>query len=223
MNTTRKKRAVCLGAILGLTLTAASARANTEDSLTVTITPQASYGVQVDTTNTNLDLGAVGLNTATNTVTASTVTITSSYASTNLTLQGVMGGTGTPWQFASTNAAAPTSDHLGVWAVFTDTSVGTAASFGAADSGGDYWVGTASGTTANVVSGTPQAVGGTAGAGQFITKQTSDAGYKTMTNLPSDNADPGGSESHLFLGFKLPPSTTDTHPKLITFVLTAHG
>jgi hypothetical protein len=139
-----------------------------------------------------------------------------------LTLQGVMSGAGTPWSFETANTASQSQDKLAVWAVFTDTSV-TTAPLGAGGSG-NYWVGTSSATGKNVVSGTPQNAGGVAGSGVFVTGTTGTAGYKTMTNMhpfsPGSNYE---GKAHLYLNFTLPSATTDTNPKLITFVLTAHN
>lgn len=210
----RSKAALAaLGVLIGL---AGTARAGTSDALTVTITPTAAYSVTVTTTNVVLNLGSVGLNTSTQTVRPSTITVTSSYAQTNLQMQGIMAGAGTPWTFAS-NTASLGNNQLATWAVFTDTSVTVAPAQGA-----NYFVGTVPGAAgSDVVDTTQRNIGGVAGTGLFITGTTGSAGYKQMTNLPPNTVDLPASRAHLWTYFTLPPTTTDNNAKLVTFVITA--
>lgn len=202
-----------LGVLLGLV---GSASAGTSDALTVTITPMAAYSVTVTTTNVVLNLGSVGLNTSTQTVRPSTITVTSSYAQTNLQMQGIMAGAGTPWTFAS-NTASLGNNQLATWAVFTDTSMASVPAQGA-----DYFVGTVPGAAgSDVVDTTQRNVGGVAGTGLFITGTAASAGYKQMTNLPPNSVDLAASRAHMWLYFTLPLTTTDNNAKLVTFVITA--
>ena len=91
------KRAAVLAVALGFTTLA---RAAVSDSLTVTITPNAFYAVDIDTSNfAGMNLGTVDLAASTQTVLPSTVTIQSTYATTDLRLQGSIASAGTPWTF----------------------------------------------------------------------------------------------------------------------------
>jgi hypothetical protein len=202
---------------LAALFTAGAAAAATTDSLTVTITPNAQYSVTVTTTpGVVLNLGTVGLNSSTQTVSPSTITVTSSYAKTNLQLNGIMSGTGVPWTFAS-NTASLSQDQLATWAVFTSTSLSVAPAVG-------YFTGTVPGAAgSNVVDTSVRNIGGAGGAGTslFLTPTTASAGYKSMFNIPSNAADLAASRAHMWMYFNLPPSTTDVNAKLITFVITA--
>jgi hypothetical protein len=106
--------------------------------------------------------------------------------------------------------------------VFTDTSVTSSGAFGTPGLG-SYWVGASSGTGSNVVSGTPQNVGGTAGSGVFVTGTAGTSGYKTMQNLPSfTGTGQYAGMAYLYLAFQTPPATTSSVAQLISFLLTAH-
>lgn len=212
---TRKRRLTALAATLGLAWAQAASAAD-KDSLTVTITPVAAYGVTVTTTNVVLDLGSMALNGSTQTVRPSTITVTSSYATTNLTLAGIMSGAGTPWQF-SADTTVPLNDRLQTWAVFTDTSASTPPAQAAG-----YFAGTVPGAAGSaVVDTTPRAVGGASGTGLFVNSVSAAAPYKAMTNLPSDAVDAAAATAHMWVYFKLPPSTTDMNAKRVTFLITA--
>ena len=212
---TQKRRLAALALALGLTCGRAASAAD-KDSLTVTITPIAAYGVLVTTTNVGLDLGSVALNASTQTVKPSTITVTSSWATTNLTLTGIMGGTGTPWTF-SPNTAVAGNNQLQTWAVFTDTSSSVMPAQGAG-----YFSGTVPAAAGSgVVDASARAIGGASGTGLFVNSASAAAPYKAMTNLPSNAVDPAAATAHLWLYFKLPASTTDLNAKLVTFLLTA--
>ncbi|MCM2303179.1 MAG: hypothetical protein NDJ72_00635 [Elusimicrobia bacterium] len=190
--------------------------AGVTDSLTVTIIPDASYSLSVTTTNVGLDLGTVGLTLSTQTVRPSTITVTSSYAGTDLKLQGSMSSPGVPWTF-SANTAVPAADALASWAVFTDTSVTVAP----AQAGG-FFSGTVPGASgSDVIDGTNRDVGVVAGVNPRFVALAAEAGYKSMESIPSNAVDLAASRSHLWLYFTLPPSTTDTTAKRITMTLTA--
>ncbi len=229
----RRWRTAALAAGLcmaGLSVKPVSAQATTTASLTVTITPSASYSLSITTGSTAaMNLGSVGLNSSTFTVSPATVTVTSSYAYTGLTLQGaITSPSGTAWTFATSGAISGAQDTLGTWAVFTDTSVpwGT---LGTTLNTGNYWVGTSSATSSNVVGGGVVPVGmtgnscpteGSAGA-RFIPLSGA-TGYKKMGCLKSNSTDAPQATSYLWLGFQLPTVTTDaSHAQLVSLTLTA--
>src|SRR4051812_1936116 len=96
MNTLKKVAVV----LLLSTVFATHAKAATSDLLTVTITPNASYAVDIDTQNVTLNLGTVALGATVQTMRPSTVTVQSTYASTDLRLQGSIAvGSGQVWSF----------------------------------------------------------------------------------------------------------------------------
>lgn len=216
-NEMKAKQRWMTGLAAGLALLASGrAEAAGSDSLTVTITPDAAYSLTVTTTNVGLNLGTVGLTLSTQTVRPSTITVTSSYAATDLKLQGSMAGTGTPWTF-SANTAVPAADALAAWAVFTDTGVTVAPT-----QAGGFFSGTVPGASgSDVIDGTNRDVGVVAAANPRFVALPAEAGYKTMESIPSNAADLAASRSHLWLYFTLPPSTTDTNAKRITMTLTA--
>lgn len=213
MNAQLKKWTRTLGAaMLGL-LAAVGAEAADTGALTVTITPTAAYSILIDTTATTLDLGTVGLGNSTWTLRPATVTVNSSYATTELSLQGNMVAGG--WTFDD-NTATNEQDALKAWAVFTDT--GVAAAPGQASG---YFSGTTPSVDgSDVISAGAEDVGTAGGESKFVAA-TGDAGYKSMENIPSNAVDAGAAASHLWLRFTLPPATTDTTPKRIQVILTA--
>ena len=226
----RRWRTAALAAGLGMlvfVVKPVSAQATTTGSLTVTITPSASYALSITTVSASMNLGTVSLGASTFTVTPATVTVTSSYAYTGLTLQGAITATANPWSFATSGALSGAQDTLGTWAVFTDTSVpwGT---LGTSLGGGNYWLGTSSSTTSNVVGGGVVPVGmtgnscpteGSAGA-RFIAASGA-TGYKKMGCLTSNSVDAAQSKSYLWLGFQTPSATTSTNAQNVTLTLTA--
>ena len=94
----KRLKKIALALALGLGLAHVSQAAVT-DQLVVTITPNAYYSVAIDTANVVLDLGTVALTASTQTVRPSTVTILSTFATTDLRLQGAITSAGTPWTF----------------------------------------------------------------------------------------------------------------------------
>src|SRR5689334_19580721 len=107
------KAALALAFVLGLSHVAHAY--NTSDSLTVTIAPNAFYAVDIDTANVVLNLGAVDLGVSTQTVSPSTVTVYSTFATTDLKLQGAIGPT---WTFDDVTTSSE-SNKLAAWATFT--------------------------------------------------------------------------------------------------------
>ena len=212
----REMKGVLTALWLGLGLTGArEAVAASTDSLTVTITPNALYAVSINTASVVLDLGGVNLGASTQTVSPATVTIQSSYAGTDLKLQGSIAPGVAPWSF-SADSTTLENDKLAAWAVFTDLSVSAAPG---QTSG--YFNGTAPGTANDMIDGTSQDVGAVSGVGTGFLAGTSDAGYKTMQAIPNYTTDQTASRSHLWLYFRLPGGTTSSAAQKITVTLFA--
>ncbi len=206
-----------LALAIGLGLTG-RAQAATTDSLTVTITPNAYYDVDITTYSSALmNLGLVNLAASTWTVRPATVTINSTYAATDLKLQGQINTSGgTAWQFDSDTSNA-NLDRLQSWAVFTDTGVAAAPS---QTSG--YFSGTTPGVSnSDVISTTNEDVGTAGSDTGMFEAAAADAGFKDMDNLTSSLVDAPASASHLWLRFKLPNATTSSTAQDITITLTA--
>jgi hypothetical protein len=214
MNATKKLWSLALG--LGLALIAGRAYAADKDSLTVTITPNVYYAVVITTgTGSFLDLGSVPLGVSTWTVRPATVTIQSTYAGTDLKLQGNITSAGSAWSF-SADSTTIAGNELAAWAVFTDTSV---AASPAQTSG--YFNGTTQGTGNDMIDGTLRDVGAVAAAGSAFLAGTGDAGYKTMQAIPTETVDAASSRAHLWLRFRLPGSSSTPDAQKITLTLTA--
>jgi hypothetical protein len=189
------------------------AQAAVSDSLTVTITPNAFYAVDIDTANVTLDLGTVALGASTQTVRGSTVTIQSSYATTDLRLQGGITSAGTPWTFDA-NTASNESDAIATWATFTSIARSSVPALGA-----DYFSGTQPNVSDSDVVSTSNNYVGTAGAVNNLFENNSDFDAKDMDDMnPSPAA---SSTSLLWLNFRLPNATTSTNAQNITIMLTA--
>jgi hypothetical protein len=182
--------------------------------LTVTITPNAFYAVDIDTTNVVLDLGTVDLAASTQTVQPSTVTIESSFATTDLQLQGFINSAGTPWTFDA-DTSSNEQDALQAWGVFTSIAHSTAP----AQSGG-YFSGTQPGVNdSDVISNTNRYVGTQGGVNNLFEAASGEHGFKDMDALaPSPNP---LATSLLWLNFRLPSNTTTTNAQNISIVLTA--
>jgi hypothetical protein len=212
----RTKGWTVLGALLLLgSLFVGSAQAATNDSLTVTITPNAQYIVDIDSNpfaGAWLNLGAVNLGASTWTVRPATVAVQSTYATTELSLQG------TPlddWTLDA-NTATNEADALKAWAVFTDTGVSNVP----AQASG-YFSGTVPNVNNSDVIGTANLGVGTGGGLTQFVALPGDAGHKTMENIPSELVDAAASHAHLWLRFTLPPTTTTLTSKRIYLTLTA--
>ncbi len=205
------KKAAVLALALGFT---AQVRAAVSDSLTVTITPNAFYAVDIDTANVSLDLGTVDLAASTQTVQPSTVTIQSTYATTDLRLQGVIASAGTPWTFDA-DTSSNESDSLQAWGVFT-----TVARSSAPTQTGGYFSGTQPGVNnSDVISTTNRYVGTQGGVTNHFEADSGDFAFKDMDSLPPSPA--AASLSHLWLRFRLPSASTTVDAQNITITLTA--
>ena len=212
MKTQRKKWTAALALLLGL---AGRASAAQSDSLTVTITPTAAYSLTVTTVSAALDLGVVALNGSTWTVKPATVTVTSNYTNTDLTLIGTMLSGG--WTLEDVDASNPTSDRLGAWAVFTDTSVAASP----AQAGGFFSGITPNVDNTDVIDDIVQDVGTGADTFKQFVAATGEAGYKPMEDIQSNVVDIPASKSYLWLRFRLPPTSADLTPKLLQLTITA--
>ncbi len=190
------------------------AQAAVTDSLTVTITPNAFYSVDIDTTNVALDLGVVDLAASTQTVQPSTVTILSSYATTDLRLQGTIDSAGTDWTFDA-DTSSNELDALQAWGVFTTIAHTTAP----AQSGG-YFSGTQPGVNdSDLISTTNRYVGTQGGVTNQFEAASGEHGFKDMDALAPSPA--AAATSLLWLRFRLPSNTTTTNPQNISIILTA--
>jgi hypothetical protein len=185
----------------------------------VTVTPNASYSLTLSTglAANSFALGNVNLAASTFTVNPATVTITSSFATTGLTLQGLVAG---GWSLETANTAALAQDKLAAWAVFTDTGVNSAAAVAAL--GGAFSGTAADADDSDVLSGAALSVGNlvTAHLREFVLTSGA-ANYKSMHNLPSNSVDAGGAQSHLWLKLKLPPTSSTLAQQSLTVVVTA--
>lgn len=213
----RTKGWTALGALLLLgTLLAGKAQAQSSDSLTVTITPNAQYIVDVDTNPSAgdwLNLGSVNLGASTWTVRPATVTVQSTYASTELALQGTMLSGG--WTLDA-DTATNEADSLKAWSVFTDTSVAASPS-----QAGGYFSGTVPGANNSDVIGTANLGVGTGGGVTLFVAAPGEAGYKSMESIPSSAVDLAASRAHLWLRFTLPPTTSNLTAKQLYLTVTA--
>ena len=205
-----------LRAALGLTLALAAGTAQAADipdSLTITITPNGYYAVDITTNGPDLDLGYVNVNTATQTVKPATVTVQSSWATTDLRLQGTALDT---W-FLDTDATAGEQNALQAWAVFTDTSVAAAPT-----KAGGTFVGDTLAAPSDLISTTNRYVGASATHGDaWFVRNSGDPGYKTMDAITNEATDAAASRSHLWFYFKTPPSTTIGTAQRLYVTLTA--
>lgn len=180
------------------------------DSLTITITPNAQYRLDIDTTNTSLDLGFVDLAQDTFTVKPATVTIGSTFATTDVRIVTQISG---GWSL-DTNTASNESDFLQAWGVFTDTSVASTPAISS-------FTGTVFGANNSTVLGTSVGYAGLAGGiTQYVLLPT-DAGYKTMSNIPPYTTDEAASKAYLWLRFRMPPATTTSNAQFVTITLGA--
>lgn len=208
----KRAAAWLFGAALGLALAGrAAAQVSDKDALTVTITPNAYYAVTVTTgAAAYLNLGLVNLAASTYTAHPATVTITSTYAGTDLRLQGVM--LSGNWLFDA-DTTTNESDRLQAWALFTDT--GTAAGV-PADA---FFTGTApTANNSDVFDATDRHVDDNGGSTDRFVLTAGDANYKSMEDLPNTG---GAASSHLWFKFRLPSATTSTGAHGIQVVLTA--
>jgi hypothetical protein len=206
---------VALGLGLFLGFARLNATAAVTDSLTVTITPNAFYSVVIDTANVGLNLGTVALSASTQTVRPSTVTIQSTYATTDLKLQGAITSGGTPWTFDN-DATSTETDKLASWATFTSIARSSAPTMTA-----DYFSGTTPGSSdSDMVDANNRYVGSSAGDGTTnLFENNSGFDSKDMDAMSPIPAASG--TSHLWLSFRMPNVTTTNNAQNITLTLTA--
>jgi hypothetical protein len=201
MNSSMKLVLAGVAVLLGLGVTASAADT---DSLTVTIVPTASYSLTVATgpaAGSWLDLGVVPLNTSTWTVRPATVTGT------------VLSG---GWTLGA-NTASLGNDELAAWAVFTDTSVAASPS-----QASGYFSGTAPNVdNSDVLRNTVDDVGTAVGGNKKFVAAVGDAGYRSMEDVSSTAVDAPAATSHLWLRFKLPPTTSALTAKQVRITITA--
>ena len=198
----------CLKAVLalafGLGLSRSAHAVTTTDSLTVTIAPNAYYAVDIATGPSNLNLGTVDLAATTQTVKPATVTIQSTFATTDLALNGVITSGGTAWSFDE-NTASQETDSLAAWAVFTGVWQSSAPVLGA-----EFFNGTTPGATSDVIDNTQ---GGYQQVGDGA-DQAFESGNTDMDSLAVNNT------AHLWLYFRLPPTSTTGSGSAQSIVIT---
>jgi len=200
------KAVLALGFGLGLSM---NVRAAVSDALTVTITPNAYYAVAIDTTNVSLNLGTVALAASTQTVSPSTVTVQSTYATTDLKLQGSIASGGTAWTFDD-NTATQEANKIASWATFTSIARSSAPT-----QTGDYFEGTTDAAASDVVSANNRYIGTSAtdGADRF----ENESGF----DLVDTDGQAPSAQTHLWLYFRLPSNTSTNNAQNITITLTA--
>ncbi len=181
------------------------------DALTVTIRPNAYYAVTISTDDALLDLGTVALAVTTQTVSPATVTIQSTYAQTDLVLQGFIESAGAgDWTFDASSASV-VANEIAAWATFTSIARSSAPA-----QTGDYFDGTSPGTGNDMISGSPQY------AGTSATNSTANM-FEVSGEFDDKEMDAQAisSQSHLWLYFRMPLSAADNDPQNITILLTA--
>ncbi len=189
--------------------------AASSDTLTVSILPNAYYAVDIDTTNVALNMGLVDLGASTQTVRPSTVSIQSTFATTDLKVQGGISSAGTAWTFDD-NAASTEPNKLAAWATFTSVNRSSAPTKSA-----DYFSGSVPGASgSDMLDATNRYVGSSATDGTTnLFENNSNFDAKDMDALPPvPNAN---GQAHLWLYFRLPNATTDASPQNITVTVTA--
>jgi len=184
----------------------AGAQAAVSDALTITITPNAYYAVDIDTTNVALDMGTVALGASTQTVRPSTVTIQSTFALTDLRIQGSISG---GWTFDADSTTSEL-DALAAWATFTSIARSSAPA-----QTGDYFTGTSDAASSDLLSANNRYVGTSATDG--INRFENGSGFDSVD---MDDRAPNH-QSHLWLYFRLPSATTNTTAKNVTILVTA--
>ncbi len=191
------------------------ARAGSTDTLTVSFVPNAYYAVDIDTANVSLNLGAVNLGASTQTVQPSTVSVQSTFAFTDLKIQGSISSSGTPWTFDN-NTVSSDTDKLSAWATFTSVARSSVPTQTA-----DYFSGTVPGANgSDVIDNQSRYVGDSATQGTFnLFENNSGFDAKNMDSLAPE-PDPNA-KSHLWLYFRLPSATTSATPQNISVTITA--
>jgi hypothetical protein len=178
------------------------------DNIVITITPSAYYAVDLATDSVQVDLGTVTMSGSTQTVSPATASITSTYASTDLRIQGSINSVGANWSFdGATGSIEPNS--IAAWAVFTSTTRQSAPS-----QGGGYFSGTSTGAASDLVAATQHYIG-TDGTDTDMHEAEGETDLKEMDGMAT------GQEANLWLFFRMPNSSDDDDPQEITFTLAA--
>jgi hypothetical protein len=178
------------------------------DALTVTITPNAFYALDIDTATVNLDMGTVTLGASTQTVSPSTVTIQSTYATTDVKLQGSISG---GWSFDS-NTASSEQDALAAWGTFTSIARSSVPAQTA-----DYFAGTVPGAASSDVIDTSSRYVGTSATDGTSNLFENASGF----DLRDLDALAVNAQAELWLYFRLPSATSSSSAKSVTITLTA--
>lgn len=178
------------------------------DSMTVTITPNAYYSLTLASSAVALDLGTVNLGASTQTVQPATVTITSTYATTDIQLQGSIYAASDPWSFDD-DTTTTESQQIASWAVFTSSGRHSAPS-----QGGGYFTGTATGAGSDLIESVQRYVG-TDGGSTNRYEATAESDFKDMDSMPLNH------QAHLWLYFRLPSMTISNNAQEVTVTLAA--
>ena len=201
------------GMVLGIAQKALAVDISTNDAaaIVVTITPDTDRGVEISSGDVVTNLGTVGLGISTYTMRPATVTIVGNMANTELNMAGsITGG----WSYDNTQAFTSTGTNLlNVWASFTSISSVTRPS-----QGDEYFrVGTSSGAKLTSTSGafgsTAVGLSGSDGVGRF---EPDDPAADMDVMSP-------GNRRHLWLFFRLPPTTSLTSAQDVNFVLSVRA
>ena len=188
---------------------ASAISSNNAAAMLVRITPNVDRGVVISTGDVNLNMGTVDLGASTQTVRPATVTINGNMTATELRMAGeITGG----WVFQNFQSLTSTgTNQLNTWATFTSISTVSAPS-----QGDEYFrVGSSSGAkllslSQNFTATDIGITGAGTGTGRF---ENNEAGSGDM-----DNMDPGN-QRHLWVYFRLPPSTSLSATQSVNFVL----
>ena len=219
MKTNWKTRGLTALTVAALAVTGAWAAdpdgSNNSDTIRVRITPNADYGVQIDTANLLgggtgvIDMGALSLGVSTWTVRPATVTILGSVSKNGanggqeLDLAADLLGTWTLDATPTTDATG-TIDELSMYVLFS------AITMSEAPTGTDFGNATAN---AAVTTEVATHAGGTSGGGTRYEKQ----GAHTTDMDQMSTSDP----RHMWLYFRLPPTTSTGADQELTLTLTA--
>ena len=208
----RHMKKLLIAAAVGLGLAGSAHAGIPSDSLTVTIRPNAYYAVSIATGEVVMDLGTVALGASTQTVRPATVTIQSTYASTDLTLQGGITSSDVPgtWSF-DTSSATLNNNELATWATFTSL----ARTDAPAQTGSYFNCETLANSDCDMVTNAARYVGDSASASTSdLYEAVGEADVNDMDALSINE------QTHLWLYFRMPPSADDNDPQYVTITLT---
>lgn len=172
--------------------------------LTVTIRPSANYSLTLASA-TSIDLGTVAMGASTQTVIPATITITSTYANTDISVEGEIA---VNWNLDTTSDTIE-QDLIAVWAVFTTTNTDTAPT-----QTGGYFNGSTLASGSDLV-GDAARYGGTAGANADLFEANGEADLEDLDNMnPNEQA-------HLWLWFRMPSVSTSSGEHYIQIIVSA--